>query len=75
LSRGARDPTLDASSHTTREGVSPVFKELTSELLDLTATEKGYRMAVYAAAEEPGSSSSSSGCSTVILCGSIHICW
>jgi hypothetical protein len=52
-----------------------MFKKLTSELLDLTATEKGYRMAVYAAAEEPGSSSSSSGCSTTVLCCSIHICW
>ena len=51
-----------------------MFKELTSELLDLTATEKGYRLAAYAATEEPGCSSSS-GCTTVVLCCSIHICW
>jgi hypothetical protein len=54
--------------------VTTVFEELTKELLDLTATEKGYRAAVFAAVEgEPGCSSS--GCSTTILCCSIHICW
>ena len=62
-------------SHTTCEGVSPVFEELTQELLDLTATEKGYRCAMYAAVEGEQGCSSCSGCSTTILCCSIHICW
>ena len=53
-----------------------MFEELTSELLDLTATEKGFRAAMYAAVEgEQGCSSSCSGCSTTILCCTIHVCW
>ena len=52
-----------------------MFEELTTELLDLTATEKGYRAAVFAAVEGEQGCSSCSGCSTTILCCSIHICW
>jgi hypothetical protein len=68
--------TLGLFPYHDRERRGHVFQELTSELLDLTATEKGFRTAMYAAVEgEQGCSSSCSGCSTTILCCSIHICW
>jgi hypothetical protein len=50
-----------------------VFTELTQELLDLTATEKGTGEAMYAAADDPCSSSSSALCCSWDLC--CHICW
>jgi hypothetical protein len=40
-----------------------MFKELTDELLDLTVTTKGYRGALYAAAQL--------SCSCTCCCGSI----
>ena len=49
-----------------------MFDELAVDLLDLTATEKGYGRALYAANEDE--KCSSIAC-TVILCCSIHICW
>ena len=51
-----------------------MFKELNAELLDLTATEKGYGHALYATVDDdPGCS----GCcsSSIVLCCSIHLCW
>jgi hypothetical protein len=51
-----------------------MFGQLTDDLLDLTATEKGYGAAMLAVNEEPGCCGISI-CSTVVLCCSIHICW
>ena len=49
-------------------------KQLLAELLDLTATEKGFGGAMYAASEEPGCSSAA--CSSTVLCTIIcHVCW
>jgi len=51
-----------------------MFKELSAELLDLTATEKGYGHALYATVDDdPGCS----GCcsSSIVLCCSIQLCW
>jgi hypothetical protein len=50
-----------------------VFKELSPELLDLVATEKGYRAAVYAMFDDGGGSSQtlsslSSSLTTCELC-------
>ena len=45
-------------------------EDLAAELLDLTATEKGYRNALYAANDEEQCSSSSSS-----LCCCIHLRW
>ncbi len=44
--------------------------DLAAELLDLTATEKGYRNALYAAYDEEACSSCSS-----TLCCTIQLCW
>ncbi len=56
---------------------SSMFNELTEELLDLSATEKGYRGALYAVAEEGGGCSGLTICSSIILCCYLctHICW
>ena len=45
-------------------------EELAAELLDLTATEKGYRNALFAANDEEQCSSSS-----CTLCCTIQLCW
>ncbi len=52
-----------------------MFAQLTDDLLDLTATEKGFGGALYAVNEEPGCSSSSS--SSIGLCFDLpcHVCW
>ena len=52
-----------------------MLDELVSELLDLSATEKGYGRALYAVNEEGGGGCSSIGCCSVVLCCSVHICW
>ncbi len=52
-----------------------MLDELVSELLDLTATEKGYGNALYAASDEgPGCSG---GCCTIGCCIELcfHLCW
>jgi hypothetical protein len=45
-----------------------VFAQLTEDLLDLTATTKGFAGAPYAQNEEPGCSSSSLCCSIWLCC-------
>ena len=50
---------------TTTQG-GRMFTQLTDDLLDLTATEKGFGGALYAVNEEPGCSSSSGPC--IVLC-------
>ena len=49
-----------------------MLDELVSELLDLSATEKGYGKALYAANDE-GGGCSSLGCCSIVLC--IRLCW
>jgi len=49
-----------------------VFAELTEELLDLAASEKGFRNAMYAQNEDEKCSSSCSGCIVLCCC---HLCW
>ena len=44
-----------------------MFKELTDELLDLTATVQGYRRAFLAQARRPGSLCCSCSCCTVVV--------
>lgn len=51
-----------------------MFSELTEELLDFTATEKGYGDAVYAQNDGGDTCSGISLCTSVVLC-CIHICW
>jgi hypothetical protein len=50
-----------------------VFTELTQELLDLTVTEKGTGEALYAATDDPCSSSTVLCCCTDLCC--THLCW
>jgi hypothetical protein len=50
-----------------------MFTELTDELLDLTATEKGAGLALYAAND--GESGCSTCSTTLVLCCSCYICW
>jgi hypothetical protein len=45
-----------------------MFTELTDELLDLSAHEKGYRHALYAQTQPPGSSSCSGSSSSLTCC-------
>lgn len=47
-----------------------MLEELTEELLDLSATVRGYGAAVYAVEDDPGSCSWAACCS--FLC---YICW
>jgi hypothetical protein len=47
-----------------------MFKELTEELLDLSATVRGHSAAMYAVNEDTQCSSSS--CTIVLCC---HLCW
>lgn len=49
-----------------------MFKELTEELLDLAVHEKGYRSALYAMNDDPGSSSSTGSSSSLTCC---KLCW
>lgn len=51
-----------------------MFDTLTDELLDLTATEKGVGLAVYAAVDDPGGCCSAA-CSIVVCCFLCKICW
>ena len=51
-----------------------MFDDLCTELLDLTATEKGYRGALYAMNEDTGGGGSVTLCCTIVLC-SCHLCW
>lgn len=50
-----------------------MFTELTQELFDLTATEKGAGGAMYASSQDPGCSSSSICCCFDLCC--THLCW
>ncbi len=54
------------------QGGKWVFAELTEELLDLAASEKGFRNAMYAQNEDEKCSSSCSGCIVLCCC---HLCW
>ena len=50
-----------------------MFAQLTDDLLDLTATDKGFGGAPYALNEDPGCSSGL--CCSLVLCCSISLCW
>jgi hypothetical protein len=52
-----------------------MFEELTEELLDLSASVRGYGAAVYAVEEDPGSSNSCSLCCSIVLCCCCALCW
>jgi hypothetical protein len=49
-----------------------MFDELAEELLDLSATVRGYGGALYAAVDDSGSSSSL--CCSIVLC-CCYLCW
>ena len=52
-----------------------MFTELTEELLDLTATEKGFGGALFAVNDEPACSSSCGTCSIVLCTFICQLCW
>lgn len=52
-----------------------MFQELTDDLLDLSATAKGYRGAMYANTEDSPNCSSSTFCSILICCFICSICF
>ena len=53
-----------------------MLQKLCAEALDLTASEKGYRGALFAAsADTPGGGGSLTLCCTVVLCSCLHLCW
>ena len=67
---------LGSDPYTYPEEVTPMFKELTEELLDLTVVEKGYRNALYAANDAGGGGPRcSSSTSTCELCISLCCSW
>jgi hypothetical protein len=49
-----------------------MFDEIAEELLDLSATVRGYGGALYAAVDDSGSSSSL--CCSIVLC-CCYLCW
>ena len=51
-----------------------MFAQLTDDLLDLTATEKGFTGAPYAVNEEPGCCSSGLCCSISLCCSLLCLC-
>ena len=53
-----------------------MFTELTEELLDLEATDRGYGGALYANTDPCGSCCSGCSALCIIICTvSCHICW
>ena len=49
-----------------------MFTELSDELLDLTVHEKGYRNALYAQTQTPGSFAAAGSSSSLTCC---KLCW
>lgn len=52
-----------------------MFHELNEELLDLTATVRGYGGAVYAVIDDGSCGNCCSLCCSIVLCCCCDLCW